>query len=213
MAYKLGTGWPGIGRLTGSTPSAPFDSIKGGELAADYRTTYTALRTYGVDADKANALAVTRLQATWGVSQAAGNQVMKNPPERSYPQIGGSHDWIQSDLTDWVAKKAGPQFTAGPRTLESGIGGVAQSRNWNVEGLIADSITEAEIKAGLPPSYGVAIRMADGTTALFGVTRKPGDPSVRFDPSSHIAAHAANLQGRKQAVDIARDPNSGMPQP
>jgi hypothetical protein len=37
MAYKLGTGWPGIGRLTGSTPAAPFDSIKGGELVADYQ--------------------------------------------------------------------------------------------------------------------------------------------------------------------------------
>jgi hypothetical protein len=87
-------------------PAAPFDSIKGGELVADYQTTYTALRTYGVDADKASDLAVQRLQSTWGVSAAAGNQVMKNPPERSYPQVDGSHDWMQGSER-WVAKRAG----------------------------------------------------------------------------------------------------------
>jgi hypothetical protein len=105
-----------------------------------------------------------------------------------------------------VSKKAGPQFTAGPRTLESGIAGVAQSRNWNVEGLISDGQTQAEIAAGRAPSYQVAIRKADGTLDIVS-------SRVAFNPSSHIAAHAANLQGRKQAVDIARDPNSGMPQP
>jgi hypothetical protein len=204
MAYKLGTGWPGIGRLTGSTPSAPFESIKGGELVADFRATYTALRTYGVDADRASDLAVQRLQSTWGVSKAAGNQVMKNPPERSYPAISGSHDWLQADLTAWVAKRAGAEFTAGTRSLEGGIGTAGSVRNWSVEGMISDGQTQGEIAAGRPPSYQVAIKKADGTMQIL--------PSrIAFDPSDHIAEHGAKLEQRKQSVDFLRSGGFNTP--
>jgi hypothetical protein len=184
----------------------PFDSIKGGELVADFNATYTALRTYGVDADKASDLAVQRLQSTWGVSQAAGNQVMKNPPERSYPQVDGSHDWMQKDLTDWVAKRAGAQFGAGPRSLEVGFGGVAQDRNWDVAGMIADGQTQAEIGQGKPPSYQVAIKRKDGTLDIL-----PG--RIGFDPADHIDKYGAKLRARQQAVEQGRALDSGMPQP
>lgn len=206
MAYKLGTGWYGIGRLTGSTPAAPFDSIKGGEMVADYQTTYTALRTYGVDADKASELSVQRLQSTWGVSQAAGNQIMKNPPERAYPQVDGSHEWLKQDLQAWVTKRAGEQFTAGPRTLEVGFAGVVQSRNWDVAGMIADGQTQAEIAGGRPPSYQVAIKRKDGTLDIL-----PG--RVGFDPADHISKYGAKLQQSMQAAQQERNLNTGMPQP
>lgn len=207
MAYKLGTGWPAIGRLTGSTPSAPFDSITGGALVADYRSTYTALRAYGVDADKASDLAVKRLQSTWGVSQAAGNQVMKNPPERSYPAIGGTHDWLQADLKDWVTKRVGPEFDSTKRTLEAGIAGAGSTRNWSVEGLVADKQTQAEVAAGRPPSYQVAVRKSDGTLDII--------PSrVAFDPSSHIATYGAGLERSRAGLEMTRpENNAGMPQP
>jgi muramidase (phage lysozyme) len=206
MAYKLGTGWPGIGRLTGSTPSAPFDSIKGGELVADYQATYTALRTYGVDADKASDLAVQRLQSSWGVSGAAGNQVMKMPPEKYYPQVDGSHDWIQKDLTGWVEKRAGAQFSAGPRTLEAGFAGVAQDRNWEIAGMITDGQTQAAITQGRPPSYQVAIKRKDGTLDIL-----PG--RVGFDPADHIDKYGAKLRARQEAVEQGRALDTGMPQP
>ena len=197
MAYKLGTGWYGIGRLTGSTPAAPFDSIKGGELVADYQSTYTALRTYGVEASQASDLAVQRLQSTWGVSQAAGNQVMKNPPERAYPQVDGSHEWLKQDLDAWVTKRVGAQFTAGPRTLEVGIGGVIQSRNWDIAGMIADGQTQAEIAGGRPASYQVAIRRKDGTLDIL-----PG--RVAFDPADHISKYGAKLQRARAATEAGR---------
>jgi hypothetical protein len=209
MAYKMGTGWPGIGRLTGSTPAAPFDSIKGGEMVADYRSTYAALRTYGVDQDRASDLAVKRLGATWGASAAANNQIMKNPPERSYPAIAGSHDWLQQDLRSWISKRAGDEFEKGHRSLEVGIGGAGQTRNWSVEGLISDGQTQAEISGGRPPSYQVAIRRRDGTLDII--------PSrIAFDPSDHIAKYGDNLDQRRQTVDFLRAgqfQNSGMPQP
>ncbi|MDI3563565.1 hypothetical protein [Bradyrhizobium sp. Arg816] len=197
MAYKLGTGWYGIGRLTGSTPAAPFDSIKGGEMVADFNATYTALRTYGVDPDKASDLAVQRLQSTWGVSQTAGNQVMKNPPERSYPQVDGSHDWMAKDLSAWVAKRAGEQFSAGPRSLEVGFAGVSQDRNWDIAGMITDGQTQAEIAQGKPPSYQVAIKRKDGTLDIL-----PG--RIGFDPADHIDKYGAKLLERQRAVDVGR---------
>ena len=203
MAYKLGTSWgiPLVSRaanlITGATPSAPFDSIKGGELVADYKSTYTALRTYGVDADKASELALKRLESTWGVSAAAGNQVMKNPPERAYPAIGGSHDWLQTDLRAWVAGKAGPEFSAGRRTLEMGIAGAGQERAWSIEGLVADGQTQAEIAAGRPASYQVAIRKADGTTQIL-------ESRIAFDPTNHIDTHGSSLERRRQASDLMR---------
>jgi len=206
MAYKLGTGWYGVGRLTGSTPAAPFDSIKGGEMVADYQTTYTSLRTYGVDADKASDLAVQRLKSTWAVSQAAGNQIMKNPPEGSYPQVDGSHEWLKQDLTAWVTKRAGEEFSAGPRTLEVGIGGVVQSRNWSVAGMIADGQTQAEIAGGRPPSYQVAIKRKDGTLDIL-----PG--RVGFDPADHISKYGAKLQAAQQTAQQERNFSTGMPLP
>ncbi|TAL43848.1 MAG: hypothetical protein EPN91_05685 [Salinibacterium sp.] len=208
MAYKLGSGWWGIGRLTGSTPSAPFDSIKGGELVNDYRTTYTALRAYGVDASRASDLAVQRLQATWGVSGAAGNQIMKNPPEKFYPTVDGSHDWIKADLRDWVASKRGAQFAGEGAVLEPGVADALPSRNWTIEGLVADRQTQAEIAAGRPPTYQVAIRKPDGNLDLI-------ESRVVFDAKNHIAEAGAKAEQRRQTVDFMRSNQfqAGAPQP
>jgi muramidase (phage lysozyme) len=202
MAYKLGTGWPGIGRLTGSTPSAPFDSIKGGEMVADYQTTYTALRTYGVDADKASDLAVQRLQSTWGVSHAAGNQIMKNPPERAYPQVDGSHEWLKQDLTSWVSKRAGLEFEPSPALGMAGVGPSGPLRNWSLAGMIADGQTQAEIAQGKPPSYQVAIKRKDGTLDIL-----PG--RVGFDPGDHISKYGAKLEKARQASELNRRGDMG----
>ncbi|WGR74346.1 MULTISPECIES: hypothetical protein [unclassified Bradyrhizobium] len=207
MAYKLGSGLPLIGRITGATPSAPFDSIKGGELVADFRSTYSALRAYGVDADKASDLAVQRLSSTWGVSQAGANQVMKNPPERSYPAIGGSHDWLGEDLRAWVAGKAGPEFSEAGRSLEMGSF-AGSDRRWSIEGLISDGQTAAEIGQGRPASYQVAIRRADGTTEILAAR-------VAFDPSNHVAKYGSTLEKQRQAVDYLRTGQfeNAMPMP
>jgi hypothetical protein len=87
VAYQIGTGWPGIGRLTGSTPSVPSDLLAQRELVHDFGATYTALRQYGVDPDKAKELAAKRVKAEWGPSPTAGNQVMKYPPEAYYKPV------------------------------------------------------------------------------------------------------------------------------
>jgi hypothetical protein len=149
---------------------------------------------------------VQRLQSTWGISAAAGNQVMKNPPERSYPQIDGSHEWIKGDLNKWVTGKLGAEFGEGRRSIEAGFAGVAPDRNWNVEGLIADGQTQAELAAGKPASYQVAVKKADGTLNII--------PSrIAFDPSDHIAEHGAKLEQRRQSVDFMHATQFSGPQP
>jgi hypothetical protein len=215
MAYKLGSSWgiPILSSLanpiTGATPSAPFDSIKGGAMVADYRAAYAALRANGVPNDKAADQALQRLRSSWGISQAAGNQVMKDPPEMFYPSIGGSQDWIGQDLNKWIVGKAGPQMTEGPRTLEAGIGGAGADRNWKVLGLISDGQTEAEISAGQRPSYGVAIRKADGTQVLFGMSGHPSDPRIVFDPKDYIARYSDRLDVARKNIAINRAMHGG----
>lgn len=197
MAYKLGTSWgiPILSRVanvvTGATPAVPFDSIKGGELVNDYRATYAALRSYGVDTDKASSLAVERVAKTWSVSQAAGNQVMKNAPEQYYPTIGGTHDWMVPAVKDFVKKHAGDESSLN-RSAEATFGG--EQRNWTLAGLVSDGRTQAEIAAGRPPSYQVAITRKDGTLEIL--------PSrMAFDPTDEIAKHGAQLESQQQAAE------------
>jgi hypothetical protein len=201
VAYRMGTSWGnqlGHGTqalsfianpVTGATPNSPMksvDSLQSGELMADYGATYTALRTYGVPKDRASELALERLQSTWGVSQSAGNAVMRNPPEKFYPKINGSHDWIERDVLGEITKDLGPQW--------GGIGRAGVT-NWTVAGLVSDRRTQAEIGAKQPPSYQVWAKRGDGT--LYQI---PG--RIKFDPSSQIAAHTDMLEQRRQTANF-----------
>lgn len=197
IAYKLGSSWgiPLISSVanvvTGATPNVPFNAVAAGGMVAEYRATYASLRAYGVDATKASELAVKRLQSTWGASATAGNQLMKNPPERFYPTVNGTHDWMQKDLQTWVETKIGPRYAPQPRTLETGFAGAGQTENWKVVGIVPDGRTEADIAAGRPPAYQIAIQMADGTRALVGDGAR-----IRFDPKEHVEHTAADLKDK-----------------
>ncbi|KJC35651.1 hypothetical protein UP09_30985 [Bradyrhizobium sp. LTSP885] len=217
IAYKLGSGsWlfggnPPVGATAAYAPTGKQvdyrylpDATAANVLRDDYKQTYAALRADGLDADKASELAVKRLQSTWGVSQAAGGMLMRYPPENSpaFPAIGGSKDWISDDLRAWVAKRAGPEFSEGPRSLEAGVALAGRERNWDIAGLIADSRTETEFSAGQKPSYIVAVRRSDGTLALLGAAR--GEPRVTFDPSSHVADYEARLRAKLANLTAVR---------
>lgn len=194
VAYKLGGGW--FSNLIGQTPGIPLDGVAGYSLVSDYRATYSALRAYGVDADKASDLAVKRLQSTWGPSEAAGNLLMRNPPESFLPAIGGSKEWVGQQLRAWVAKEVGPEFVAGPRSLEMGMAGVTPERKWRIAGLVSDRRTEVEITSGKSPSYGVAI-MKNGAMEFL-------QKRMVFDPSDVINSWVAELQGREDALNTIR---------
>jgi hypothetical protein len=197
VATKFRTGIWGLRAITGGAAEAPVDGLAANELAADYKTTRTALRTYGVPADKADELALKRLQQSWGPSPANGNQVMKYPPERYYPDIGG-HAWI----TDAVQKEAeavlGPQHSEGayPGRAEHpkpGKGGdflrPQTTSNWQVIGMAPSQDAAARIAAGQPPAYSIVVQKRDGQIETL---RSPtGQTAVTFDPTPYKAKYEA----------------------
>jgi hypothetical protein len=175
---------------------------------ADYRQTYAAMRADGLSPDKASAQAVERMKSVWGVSDAAGNQLMRNPPENFYPSIDNSKAWIASDLKAWVANKIGPEFQSvkaktdplglADHSYETGIGGLMPPRAWSIAGLIADGDTQRDIAAGRPPSYQVAVKRADGTLQII-------DGRLKFDPTEHVASYMNRLEAYRQSIQLSRD--------
>jgi hypothetical protein len=141
-------------------------SVCKSDLSTDYRDVYKMLRTYGVPADKADDLALKRLQQSWGPSPANGNQVMKYPPERYYPEVRGSRDWMKDDLQKFLMTT--------PHNLDRSL-----------SGLISDDQTRAEISAGHPPSYQVLIRKMDGS--LYVLPKR-----IAFDPNDSGALLATS---------------------
>lgn len=198
VAYQIGTGWWGIGRVTGSTPSAPTDLLAQRELMHDFGNTYEALRTYGVDPDKAKELAAKRVKAEWGPSPTVGNQVMKYPPEAYYKPIDGSHAWLADSLREAVTGIKGPQVS--PDTTGSDIAGTTMPRaNWTIKGLVADAQTQSEVAAGKPPSYRIAIDTGQGLTEILTDPRT-GQTRFAFDRNAAIAGSEQRM-GKLRADD------------
>jgi hypothetical protein len=195
VAGKFRTGIWGLRAFTGGAANVPVDGLAANELAADYKTVRTALRTYGVPADKADDLALKRMQQSWGPSPANGNQVMKYPPERYYPDVGG-HAWI----TDAVQKEAeavlGPQQSqfAHPGRDDKAVQGAdflrsSATPNWQVIGLAPSQDAASRIAAGQPPAYSIVVQKRDGQIETL---RSPsGQTAMTFDPTPYQAKYEA----------------------
>lgn len=200
VAYQIGSGWWGVGRVTGATPSVPNDLVTQRELVHDFGDTYKALRTYGVDVDKAKELAAKRIKAEWGPSPTAGNQVMKYPPESYYKPVDGSHGWLRESLDEAVTAIKGPQVVSTGETAEGPI----YMSKWSVKGLVADSQTQAEIAAGKPPSYRVALDTGTGMTEFLS-DPKSGRQRFSFNRDSYVAASEKRFGEKVQTNRLIND--------
>jgi hypothetical protein len=89
-----------------------LDAPQAGVMVAEYTANLKALRMYGVDPDRAAEIAQKQLEKHWKQSDVAGGRIMKNRPEDFYPQINGSHDWMQSALEEDLAGAFGPRTSA-----------------------------------------------------------------------------------------------------
>ena len=202
VAYAMGTSWgiPILSRManvvTGATPNIPADGIQAGVLKAEFDQLYTDLRRNGIDADKAAEQASKRLRVKWGASPLNGNQLMPFPPERHYPEVHGSHDWMKQPLEEAIAKAVNqPRLSFKP----SEVGGHA-TENWTYR-IMSDAITEADIAAGRPPSYQIFVKKA-----ATGLEEIPLDPSGapmrgRWDASPAIAADQRRLDENQAAIE------------
>lgn len=211
----------------------PADALQAGAMAAQFTDTYKALRTYGVDPDKAKEQAVKRLSETWSQSDVAGGQFMQHAPERVtnprtgrpyYPAIDGSRQWMSDQLTAFLDKLYGKSTSvqaqaagtaAGLKPSTMAAAGQPTS-NWRLRGLIPDSQTQGEISTGKPPTYQIAVERNGQIEMVHGPDGMPA--RYRWDYDTALKAAMPGMieatrraRERQDALDPAK--NAGMPQP
>jgi hypothetical protein len=204
------------GIIFGTSAQAPVAEqagIAAGALKADYDKNYRDGFIATGDPAAAENFAVEKLKLKYDLSPTNGNRVMPYPPERYYPQVGGSHDWMARQLDDAVRGQVGatrpePEFAA---AVEPGafISETTAQRQYEAHrSLIADVTTEREIAAGKPPSYQVVIRDPNGRWSAMsgadGLARR-----VRFDPTQPFAERAAGAEYARPTIQGLQTPLGG----
>jgi hypothetical protein len=130
------------GKITVETLEEAFDAElplgwKGDAMEREFRQLFIEnyAETGGIDPTVAKELAVKHLKDIWGVSSVGGREtIMRHPPEKFYPTIGGTHEWMQRQLRG-----------------ETGIGEDEEPI------IFPDLQTENEISAGQVPTYPVMV--------------------------------------------------------
>ncbi len=172
--------------MTWSDPEGPLDPVAQVELRNDFETLFAERYAISGDEDIARdqALEALQTQAHWGLSESGSEwRVMKFPPERVYPAVGGDYDWIGDQLEAFV----------------TGYDETAQS--WSVRPVRE---TEAAMQAGELAPYEVVYVDADG--AIRTVNGDDGRPALlTFDYDGELNdATAAALSGDQQ-IDAMDD--------
>lgn len=172
------------GALPFTTPSVPEQLSP--LLVSDYATLYRESRLDGLTESEARSVARQRIKRTWGVSRISGSAALvRHPVERYYPPIDGSHEWVAA------------QAMEDARTL----GG----KPVRVE-LIADGVTDTDIRAGQPPRYRLFWVDEDGTAQA-----APG--YFRADPSALLKAQTERRRAEFDARRAARARNGEVVTP
>jgi hypothetical protein len=142
-------------------PGAPLDPVANQRLRVEFDDLFSHeyARTGDTGLAKTNALKL--LEQVWGATGVDGSsRIMRYPPERYYPRVDGSHEWLQkqaeADLADIVPEG----------------GGFA---------LHSDEKTEAAISRGERPHYALVVQ--DGN----GVMNALEWPRVQFDAKPYEA--------------------------
>lgn len=222
--------WPsGWGGQTAQTPTMAQTINSAEAMRSTYVDAYRLARQQTDDVNTANSVALERMQKTWGVSSANGNQVMKNPPERYYPQVGGSQNYIGEQLDKDVyeatgAASARPAITASYGTPQSAadraaimqrqapIGSpdspeaISRMGMYNApRALGSDKTTDAEIAAGKPPSYYVVTQDSKG---LWNPLTSDGVHLFRFrpDPQAVPSVAATHAPGFVTGTQVRAEP-------
>lgn len=186
-------------RWAGGPPMAPAQSA---QLQFDYAKLYR--ENYALaqgDVDVAKKTTIQQMQRMWGETRIHGaggssawgvfglrDRVVKYPPERFYPPVDGSYDWIKGAVEDAVKGNAGA---------------VA---DWE---LLPVPETAVDVKAGSAPRYGIMVKNDAGVwSELRDQSNQP--LLIDFDPKASRRAgqdkaqqEAAAAAGRQAAAGDA----------
>lgn len=194
----------------------PADPLTANALLAEYDKLFKERYVDTADESKAKAQAVERLKTVWGPSTANDNALMKYPPERYYPQVDGSHDWIKKDLEGSImAYKQGPLGVGyiDPGTIP-GREPVLFGKPFTYK-LISDARTDADVSAKKPPSYTVVVR--DSATGRDDVPMDSNGKPLRFSFDPTVAEANAREKftttTRPAALAVAAPFTNAMPLP
>jgi len=215
IVSKFSTGFGPFG-TTARAPVSDQVAVASGALKADYDQNYREGFTATGNPTAADVFAMEKLQLKYAVSAVNGNRLMPYAPERYYPAIGGSQDWMAKQLDDAVKEATGatvasPGAEPAP-ARQSPEQAAARARRAALEtpgnreyraprALVADDQTERDISNGRPPSYQVMVQDGNGR---WSVMTAPGGGAVgrfRFDPAPLLAARAAELSDRRQSLE------------
>jgi hypothetical protein len=140
----------------------PTDPLSAGALVAEYDKLFKERFVDTRDEGKSRDQAVERLKTTWGQSSVAGGALMKYPPERFYPQVDGSYDWMKRDLDAAVgaSRLGGVTNTVTAPGLTPDIPGAPSTVDVPAFSyrLLSDGRTEADVAGKRPPSYVVMVK-------------------------------------------------------
>lgn len=192
--------WAVFRPIVGGTANVPVQSQIAGQLAEEFKITYRALRVAGVEPEKATEGAVKRLGEIWGPSPSNGNQVMKYPPEKFYPSIGGSHAWIGTEIAKAIESYLGPRPEQNQTFSNDGllIGGKdpVPARGWKLLSLVPDNQNSARVASGKSPAYTIVIVKPNGM--LETVLDNNGRSKIAFDLTPYLDAHIETLRTKER---------------
>jgi hypothetical protein len=226
VVSKFSTGFGPFG--TGArTPVSEQAGLAAGALKADYDKNYRDGFAATGDPTMADRFAMEKLGNKYAVSPVNGNRVTAYAPEKYYPQVGGSFDWMSKQLDDMVASATGADRPSAPSVGESAAafgadigyssaGGagdnspVGQRQYGAPRALVPDAMTESDIANKKPPSYRVVIQDPNGRwAALTDATGKP--QRVRFDPTDAFAKRAASAEVLRGILPSPTDATLALP--
>lgn len=212
VVSKFSTGFLMFG--TGARAPVSADGLAAGALKADYDQNYKDGFAATGNPTMADAFAMEKLRNKYALSPANGNRVMANAPERYYPEVAGSHDWIGQQLDHEIGQATGGKLFEGERTSPKQgpryATGQAGSQYMANRAIVPDTVTETDIQNKKPPSYQIVLQ--DPKTGRWGAMMDAaGWPRrIRFDPSEAFATHAARAEAQRTAQSFD---NAGMVQP
>jgi hypothetical protein len=92
---------------TANPPAGEQGAVAAGALKAEYDQNFRDGFAVTSDAKMADGYAIDKLQQKYAVSPTNGNRVTAFAPEKYYPMVGGSFDWMAKQLDDTIAKATG----------------------------------------------------------------------------------------------------------
>lgn len=174
------------------------------EMMSEYTRLFKDAYVDTGDFDLSKNRALDEMDRIYGVNDVSGNgRVMKFPPQKVYPPVNGSHEWMENQLVDEVnAAMFGDDVTIPDGSfgdvLADGLslGGAFPNRvKRNQIALVSDATTAKEVKSGKPASY-IVYAMRDG--ALEQLPQR-----FEFDPKpAKAAARASFYEARTKAMKV-----------